>query len=77
MSSSAAAEDRGQRMIHTAGCVIIGDEVLGGKVRHSPFSVTQKPGNTDYADRRYEFRPFCQVLLLTGHATQANRSHRR
>jgi hypothetical protein len=22
----------GKRMIHTAGCIIIGDEVLGGKV---------------------------------------------
>ncbi|KAL8762818.1 MAG: hypothetical protein Q9184_001253 [Pyrenodesmia sp. 2 TL-2023] len=31
MSSSAAAEERGKRMIHTAGCIIIGDEVLGGK----------------------------------------------
>ena len=30
--SSAAAEDRSKRMIHTAGCIIIGDEVLGGKV---------------------------------------------
>ncbi|KAL8831163.1 MAG: hypothetical protein Q9170_005423 [Blastenia crenularia] len=28
---SATAEDRGKRMIHTAGCIIIGDEVLGGK----------------------------------------------
>ncbi|KAL8678210.1 MAG: hypothetical protein Q9224_002664 [Gallowayella concinna] len=28
MSSS---EDRSRRMIHTAGCIIIGDEVLGGK----------------------------------------------
>lgn len=35
MSSSAAAEDRGKRMIHTAGCIIIGDEVLGGKVKYS------------------------------------------
>lgn len=33
MSSAAATEDRGTRMIHTAGCIIIGDEVLGGKVR--------------------------------------------
>ncbi|KAL8974128.1 MAG: hypothetical protein Q9197_001641 [Variospora fuerteventurae] len=31
MSSAAATEDRGTRMIHTAGCIIIGDEVLGGK----------------------------------------------
>lgn len=30
--SLAAVEDRGKRMIHTAGCIIIGDEVLGGKV---------------------------------------------
>lgn len=25
-------EERSKRMIHTAGCIIIGDEVLGGKV---------------------------------------------
>ncbi len=30
-----AAEDRSKRMIHTAGCIIIGDEVLGGKVLSS------------------------------------------
>ncbi|KAL9595508.1 MAG: hypothetical protein Q9219_006406 [cf. Caloplaca sp. 3 TL-2023] len=29
--SSSTVEDRGKRMIHTAGCIIIGDEVLGGK----------------------------------------------
>ncbi|KAI4184012.1 MAG: hypothetical protein L6R41_005030 [Letrouitia leprolyta] len=29
--SSSPSEDRGKRMIHTAGCIIIGDEVLGGK----------------------------------------------
>ncbi|KAL9612315.1 MAG: hypothetical protein Q9167_003094 [Letrouitia subvulpina] len=28
---TSAAEDRSKRMIHTAGCLIIGDEVLGGK----------------------------------------------
>ncbi|KAL8804148.1 MAG: hypothetical protein Q9223_005884 [Gallowayella weberi] len=26
-----SSEDRSRRMIHTAGCIIIGDEVLGGK----------------------------------------------
>lgn len=26
------AEEKSKRMIHTAGCIIIGDEVLGGKV---------------------------------------------
>ncbi|MCJ1312248.1 hypothetical protein MMC25_005922 [Agyrium rufum] len=30
-SVSAAAAERTKRMIHTAGCIIIGDEVLGGK----------------------------------------------
>ena len=30
--SRSAAEDRSKRMLHTAGCIIIGDEVLGGKV---------------------------------------------
>lgn len=30
--SSSLAEDRSKRTIHTAGCIIIGDEVLGGKV---------------------------------------------
>ena len=27
------AAERNKRMIHTAGCIIIGDEVLGGKVK--------------------------------------------
>lgn len=26
-----SAQDKSKRMIHTAGCIIIGDEVLGGK----------------------------------------------
>lgn len=29
---SASAEERNSRTIHTAACLIIGDEVLGGKV---------------------------------------------
>ena len=31
-SSRASADERSRRTIHTAGCIIIGDEVLGGKV---------------------------------------------
>lgn len=30
---TSSAEDRTNRMIHTAACLIIGDEVLGGKVQ--------------------------------------------
>lgn len=31
--TSVTPEEKSKRMIHTAGCIIIGDEVLGGKVR--------------------------------------------
>jgi hypothetical protein len=30
------ADERNSRTIHTAACLIIGDEVLGGKVYKSP-----------------------------------------
>jgi len=30
--TSSTADERNTRMIHTAACLIIGDEVLGGKV---------------------------------------------
>lgn len=30
--TSSTADERNSRMIHTAACLIIGDEVLGGKV---------------------------------------------
>jgi hypothetical protein len=33
MTSVMSAGEKSKRMIHTAGCIIIGDEVLGGKVR--------------------------------------------
>jgi len=29
---TSSADERNKRMIHSAGCIIIGDEVLGGKV---------------------------------------------
>ena len=32
MTSSSTADERNTRTIHTAACLIIGDEVLGGKV---------------------------------------------
>lgn len=31
MASSVTADERNSRKIHTAACLIIGDEVLGGK----------------------------------------------
>lgn len=42
---TSSIEERGKRMIHTAGCIIIGDEVLGGKVLSSCTRQTGvKPG---------------------------------
>lgn len=38
-NASVSADDRNKRMINTAACLIIGDEVLGGKVCSS-----EKPG---------------------------------
>jgi len=29
---TSSADERNKRMIHSAGCIVIGDEVLGGKV---------------------------------------------
>lgn len=29
---ASSIEEKNKRLIHTAGCIIIGDEVLGGKV---------------------------------------------
>ena len=34
-NASLSAEQRNRKTIHTAGCVIIGDEVLGGKTLDS------------------------------------------
>ena len=32
---ASSIEENNKRLIHTAGCIIIGDEVLGGKVCRS------------------------------------------
>lgn len=37
-SPSATADERNTRTIHTAACLIIGDEVLGGKVSSNSMS---------------------------------------
>ena len=39
MAASASADERNARTIHTAACLIIGDEVLGGKVCTNFFHV--------------------------------------
>lgn len=38
-TGGATATERNKRMIHTAGCLIIGDEVLGGKVGSAAFQL--------------------------------------
>lgn len=43
--TSVTPEEKGKRMIHTAGCIIIGDEVLGGKVRISTMHDAEDPSS--------------------------------
>jgi hypothetical protein len=47
--TSSSAEERNTRTIHTAACLIIGDEVLGGKVS-SLFYAWWGSGIEGYAD---------------------------
>ena len=65
---TSSAEERTHRMIHTAACLIIGDEVLGGKVRLPEVDYyLRKQLNYDLLDCRYKLRPFRQILLFTWH----------
>lgn len=62
-----------QGKISTAACLIIGDEVLGGKVCGGPMdgpSLTRSDG-------RYQLGLLCQILLLAWNRPQADRSHSR
>lgn len=59
MTSTVSADERAMRTIHTAACLIIGDEVLGGKVSLLQELELEKYlrehlTNT-YLDGRYEF----------------------
>jgi hypothetical protein len=58
------------RQINTAACLIIGDEVLNGKVIQR-FSCT-----ADHVDQRHQFQLFCKMVLRTGHRSEAHRGHR-
>ena len=64
----AMAQERSKRMINTAACLIIGDEVLGGKVSHDMVvrrrrMLRLKPD----IDCRHQQRLVREVLLLHGH----------
>ena len=82
-ASPIMATERNKRMIHTAGCIIIGDEVLGGKVRiRLPIT---GPLRVQHAADMARCTPDCrhqlglprQILLLTRHHAQAHRGHCR
>jgi hypothetical protein len=67
-------------MIHTAACLIIGDEVLGGKVHLSPRYFAWQGlihAASPLIDDRYKFRLHGEVLLLAGHGAQARGSDSR
>jgi hypothetical protein len=71
MASAITPQERSRRMVNTAACIIIGDEVLGGKVRiqskQLPFGrgkgLTQEAG----ADNRHQLVVHGPVLLLVGY----------
>lgn len=74
-----------KKLIHTAGCIIIGDEVLGGKVGakilQSPSFAVQlvKVARREltfvpsHPDLRHQQRILCKILLLIGHHLEAHR----
>ncbi|KAF1919540.1 hypothetical protein BDU57DRAFT_512683 [Ampelomyces quisqualis] len=65
--ASNAGQQKG--LIHTAGCLIIGDEVLGGKTvdTNSVGSTCRWKCNEINATGL-----FCQILLLTGYQSPAD-----
>lgn len=72
--------ERGRRPIHTAGCLIIGDEVLGGKVESSVLIVHFKRKDlTGFggSDHGHQFSLHGAILLLAGITFEAHPSHRR
>lgn len=87
-AASAAASERSKRTINTAACLIIGDEVLGGKVCHnksstftfylhlSSLSIKSRSLLT-YSmtvDGRHQLSVLRQILLLSRHQPEENRS---
>src|SRR4051812_30191643 len=68
------------KTIHTAACLIIGDEVLGGKVTTIPIERPPSKSHiltTPMADHRHQLPVPSQVLLLPRNAVEASRSHPR
>jgi hypothetical protein len=70
MASSVLADERNSRTIHTAACLIIGDEVLGGKVCYmdgSLLSSSRSPANTGACtDGRCTYEVSDILFLLYG-----------
>lgn len=64
-------------MIHTAGCIIIGDEVLGGKVCMNIDVSSARAQLTMAADCGYKLSIPGEILLLAWHEFEANRGHCR
>ena len=72
--------EKSKRMIHTAGCLIIGDEVLGGKVRvFGSFQLLFLSWRRQLTrpDCRYEFCIFRKVLLQFGYCIKEDRGNWR
>lgn len=70
--TSPSADERNKRTIHTAACLIIGDEVLGGKVGFSSATPLTRLSSDLCPDRRHQLRLLCQVLLRSGNRLEAD-----
>jgi len=80
ISSFSRMSDPFQKSIRTAACLIIGDEVLNGKVcgvRGSERECVVVIDESREVDGRYELPLLRQVLFRPRHRTEANRSRRR
>jgi hypothetical protein len=76
-SSGVMTSDTGKNMIHTAACLIIGDEVLGGKVGSLVGMDRFMLIAFFNVDCRHEFRLHGEILFLLRHGNEAYRSDRR
>lgn len=64
LAARAMASERSKRTINTAACLIIGDEVLGGKVT-TPYQAGQqalKAETVDDLDSRHQLGLVCTIL---------------
>jgi len=77
LAAMTSAHPNFTKPIHTAACLIIGDEVLGGKVRTISVRYRVYALTFPHPDNRHQFTLPSQVLLQPRHPAEARRGHPR